>query len=295
MESNVTSKMVVVGVDGTQDGARAIQFGVAEAQRRNGFLRIVHVQPDAFPGTPSPNMPVVPESTSHEVAAGVLKDAEQQAREDGYDEPHLEGVLATGPRTRLLVRESEGAACLVLGSRTAPLQHLVAGSTTTSLAAHAHVPVIAVPPTWNPADPFERIVVGTDTPEVTHVIETAFDVARDRRARLEVLHAWRPRSPYDAAIGSRVLADAWSEAVTTALTRGIHDAHIGDGVEWTVSAHYERALTALFHAGSSADLLVVGRHGHSAPHGFMLGSVARGLIRTSPSPVMVVPSTHRGG
>lgn len=294
MHSNDTSKMVVVGVDGTEDGARAIRFAVMEAHRCDGFLRIVHVQPENFPGSPSPSMPVIPESTWHEVAAGVLKDAEQQAREAGYDEPHLEAVLAVGPRKKILVQQTEGATCLVLGSRTAPLEHLVAGSTTVALATHAHVPVIAVPTTWDPAERYGRVVVGTDTPEVTHVLEAAFDAARERRARLEVLQAWRPTSPYDAAIGSRVLADAWGEAVRSALTRGIHDARIGYGVEWTVSAHYERALTALFHASESADLLVVGRHGHSAPHGLMLGSVARGLVRTSPCPVMVVPTSHRG-
>jgi len=288
------SRMIVVGVDGTEDGARAVRFAVAEARRRQGFLRLVHVQPHSFAGSTSPSMPLVPESTWHEVAAGVIKEAEQQAREAGYDDPHLEAMLATGPRTRVLVQLTEEAACLVLGVRTAPLEHLVAGSTTTSLAARAHAPVIAVPPTWDPAEQFDRVVVGTDTPEMTHVVAAAFDVARERRARLDVVHAWRPTSPYDAAIGSRVLADTWSAMVTTSLEQGIHESGVGYGVEWTVSAHYERALTALHEAGNAADLLVVGRHGHSAPHGFLLGSVARGLLRTSSCPVMVIPTSHRG-
>lgn len=286
--------MVVVGVDGSDDALRALRFAVAETRRRHGFLRIVHVQPEGATGSPSPSVPLVPESSWHEVAAGVVKDAEDEARRLGYDDPHLEGVLATGPRRRVLVEQSEGAACLVLGTRTAPLEHLVAGSTTAGVAAHATVPVVSVPPTWDPAEPHGRVVVGTDAPELSHVVEVAFAAARERRAALEVLHAWRPSSPYDAAIGSRVLADTWGAAVKASLRQAITDSGTGFGVPWTVSAHYERPLTALHDASKAADLLVVGRHGHWAPHGFTLGSVARSLLRTSHCPVLVVPTTRVG-
>ena len=286
--------MVVVGVDGTDDGVRALRFAVAEARRRHGFLRIVHVQPEGLSGAPSPSVPLVPESSWHEVAAGVVKDAEDEARRLGYTDPHLEGVLATGPRRRVLVEQSDGAACLVLGTRTAPFEHLVAGSTTAGVAAHATVPVISVPHTWDPADPYRRVVVGTDAPELSRVVEVGFAAARERRAALDVLHAWRPTAPYDAAIGSRVLADTWGAAVKAALGQAIADSGTDYGVPWTVSAHYERALTALHDASRAADLLVVGRHGHWAPHGFTLGSVARALVRTSHCPVMVVPTTRHG-
>lgn len=296
MDSQIAkgTAMVVVGVDGTDDGARALQFAVAEAQRRDGFLRLVHVQPEGIPGTPNPSMSLVPESTWHEVAAGVLKDAEDMARRLGYTDPHLEAVLAAGPRKRILVEQGHGAACIVLGTRSAPLEHLVAGSTTAAVAAHADAPVIAVPYTWDPDEPYHRVVVGTDTPELSHVVEVGFDVARSRRASLDVLHAWRPTAPYDAAVGSRVLADSWGAAVQAGLGQAIRGADVGFGVEWTVSAHYERPLTALHDTSRTADLLVIGRHGHWAPHGFTIGSVARGLIRTSRCPVMVVPTTRRG-
>lgn len=291
---NEDNPVVVVGVDGTEDGVRALEFAVAEAHRRDGFLRIVHVQPEGVPGAPSPSMPLVPESSWHEVAAGVVKEAEETARRLGYTEPHLECVLAAGPRKRVLVEQAHDAACLVLGTRSAPLEHLVAGSTTAAVAAHAEVPVVAVPCTWDPTEPYHRVVVGTDTPELSHVVEVAFDVARSRRASLDVLHAWRPTAPYDAAIGNRVLADSWGAAVQAGLGQAIRDADAGFGVEWTVSAHYERPLAALHTASRSTDLVVIGRHGHWAPHGFTIGSVALGLIRTARCPVMVVPTTRRG-
>jgi nucleotide-binding universal stress UspA family protein len=292
--SNHRMRTVVVGIDGTADGMRALRFAVEEAGRPDACLRIVHVQLEGYPGSPSPSMPALPESSWHEIAAGLVKEAEEEARRFGYTDPHLETVLASGTRRHGLLEQLHDADCLVLGTRTAPLEHLVAGSTTTSLAAHADVPVIAVPHTWDPAEPYGRVVVGADAPELSHVVAVACDAARDRRAHLEVLHAWRPMSPYDTAIGNRVLADTWGAAVRTALAQAIRDTDTGYGIDWEVTAHYERPLTALHDASKAADLLVVGRHGHSAPHGFTLGSVARALIRTAHCPVMVVPTTRRG-
>lgn len=294
MDTNRTSNLVVVGVDGTEDGARALRYAVAEAHRREGGLRIVHVQPEGFFAAPSPSMPVVPESSWHETAAGVVKAAEQEARRLGYADPHLETVLSTGPRGRVLVEESRDAGCLVLGSRTAPLEHLVAGSTTTALAAHSRVPVICVPRAWDPEEAHGHVVAGTDSLQVSRPVELGFDAARERRATLEVLHAWRPVSPYDAAIGSRALADAWASAVRTSLTQAIHGSGIGYGVEWSVTASYERPLTALFRASQEADLLVVGRHAHVGPHALQVGSVTRALLRNSRCPLMVVPTTRHG-
>ena len=285
-----TSKVVVVGVDGTANGARAIRFAVAEAHRIGGFLRIVHVQPGGIPEPGTPRMPMVMDASWHEVAAEVVKDAEQQARQLGYTDPRLEAVLMAGSRKAVLLEQSTDAACVVLGARRAPWQHLVAGSTTTALAARAQVPVIAVPHTWDSADPYGRVVVGTDVTEVRLVMAVAFDAARERQAAVEVLHAWRPRAPYDAA---GVFVDEWGQDIRSTLTRLIEEAGIASGIEWQVSAPYAPALAALHQAGLRADLLVVGRHGHSAPHGLRIGSITRALIRTSTCPVMVVPTARR--
>jgi nucleotide-binding universal stress UspA family protein len=284
------SKVVVVGVDGTADGARALRFAVAEADRIGGFLRIVHVHPGGIPEPGSPRMPVRMGASWHEVAAQVVKDAEQQARQLGDTDPRLEAVLMAGTRKTVLLEQSAGAACVVLGARRAPWQHLVAGSTTTALAAHAQVPVIAVPRTWDPDDPHGKVVVGTDVTEVGPVVTVAFDAARARHAAVQVVSAWRPRPPYDD-VGAFV--DAWRLDVRSALTRAIEEAGIACGTEWHVSAPYAPALAALHQAGLRADLLVVGRHGHSAPHGLRIGSITRALIRTSTCPVMVVPTARR--
>jgi nucleotide-binding universal stress UspA family protein len=95
---------------------------------------------------------------------------------------------------------------------------------------------------------------------------------------------------YDVAIGERVLVSDWTAATRNALTDWVSDVVPRGEVEWTVQPHYESASVALHTAAEAADLLVLGRHGHGPFHGLGLGSTVLTMLRTSPCPVMVVPS-----
>jgi nucleotide-binding universal stress UspA family protein len=44
----------------------------------------------------------------------------------------------------------------------------------------------------------------------------------------------------------------------------------------------------------SADYIVIGSHGHSAAYDVLMGSVASGVMKKSPSPVLVVPPVTAG-
>lgn len=283
-------QLVMVCVDGSEDGLRALRYAVQEATRLQAVLRIVHVQQQIV--VLAPMMPLVPDPTLHEVAADILKHAEQEARRLGYDGPELEAVLANGPRNAALLENSTDASCLVLGRRSARLQHLVGGSTTSSLAAHARVPVISVPETWQPGPPRGVVAVGVDESEYSAaVLKAAWAAAKARGARLEIVHAWRPLFEYDVAIGARVLAQEWTDATRTMLTSWVHDNAPDGDVEWTVEPHYDSATVALHEASETADLLVLGRHGHGRRHGLGLGSTVRTMLRAGGCPVMVIPSS----
>jgi nucleotide-binding universal stress UspA family protein len=284
-----SKQLVMVGVDGSEDGVRALRYAVQEAVRLGASLRLVHVQQGIV--VMAPMMPLIPDQSLHEIAAEILKRAEQQARQFGYEGPGLEAVLALGPRHRALLQHSKDASCVVTGRRSSPLQHLVGGSTTSSLAAHATVPVISVPETWQPGPPAGMVVVGVDESHYSAgVLQAGWAQAQARGARLQVVHAWRPLHEYDVAIGDRVLASDWTRTTLSTLTDWVRDEVPESGVEWSVRPQYENAAVALHEAAESADLLVLGRHGHGAPHGLGLGSTARTMLRTSPCPVMVVPS-----
>src|SRR5689334_17480864 len=282
-------RLVMVGIDGSEDGLRALLYAVPEAARLQAVLRLVHVQQQMV--VLAPMMPLVPDPTLHEVAADILKQAEQHARELGYEGPDLEVVLATGPRNAALLENTKDASCAVLGRRTAPLQHLVGGSTTSALAAHARVPVISVPETWHPAPPRGVVAAGVDESEFSAgVLRAAWAAAESRGARLELVHAWRPLLEYDVAIGARVLAQEWTDATRTSLTTWVRDNAPDGAVEWTVQPRYETTTVALHEVSETADLLVLGRHGHGHRTGLGLGSTVRTMLRAGSCPVMVIPS-----
>jgi nucleotide-binding universal stress UspA family protein len=281
-----TQPLVLVGVDGTEDGRRAVHYAVHEATRRGARLRIVHVQQELVPLAPMA-LPI-PEATLHEVAAGILKQAEEQARELGYSDPDLETVLRTGPRDTALLVEAADAACVVVGRRSSPVQHLLTGSTTAALATHAHVPVVSVPQSWDPEVLHGLVAVGINGSHLaSQTLEVALAEARVRHARLEIVHAWRPAAQYDAVIGGRTLARDWTLATRASLTGWVHELHPNSDVEWTVDPSYQSPAVALHEATRGADLLVLGRHGHRSPFGQTLGSVTRALLRASECPVMV--------
>ena len=119
----------------------------------------------------------------------------------------------------------------------------------------------------------------------------AFEEAALRGAELLALHAWTgPVSTgpgdmlplvYDpadvAADETRVLAEALAGWQTKYPDVTVH--------RRPVRAH---AATALVEATGSAQLLVVGTHGHRAVPGWLVGSVTHALLHKARCPIVVV-------
>ena len=283
---------VVVGVDGTRDGERAIRYGTAMASREDLNLRLIHVSA----GTEA-YAPMLPDididmGAVREKGESVLREAQKEAQDSGFASNRTTTVLARGSRSAALLQQAQDARCIVLGSRTSAVQHLLTGATSMSVAAHSPVPVHCVPRSWSAdREPSGRLVVGVDGSEADpKVLEEAFAEARLRGASLEIVHAWRPESPYDASITGRVLRDEWGKVTREALTRRINEVAIHHaGVEWTLRLDFERVPAALHEAAVNADLLVLGRHGHHPVLGLLVGSNTRTLLHNAPCPVAVVP------
>src|SRR4051812_5289149 len=152
---------VVVGVDGTADGERAVRYGAALAAREDLDLRLVHVPHEiAFY---APTMPFLPITTVREIGESVLQEAAKHAEKAGFDADRTTTVLSEGPRTAGLLRHVADARYIVLGSRTSAVKHLLSGATSLSVVAHSSVPVHCVPPGWSGEQaPSGRLVVGVD-------------------------------------------------------------------------------------------------------------------------------------
>jgi nucleotide-binding universal stress UspA family protein len=284
---------VVVGVDGTEDGQRALRYALGEARRKGQAVRLVHAWSD--PAVMAPRMPYAPDPALRERGAEILFAAEREATAWGLRPGQVTSTLVNGPRVAALMDNLRDASCLVMGPRP-PARTRHGGSTTNAVATRSPVPVHCVPEAWDPAQPeSHRGVVGVDGSDATaDVVSAAFVEARSRAARLEVVHAWWPTDDYDAVVGGGPLAREWEDVARAALTRTVEQvAGPAPDVRWEVRLHFERPVPALTVAAAGADLLVLGRRARHGPLRPGLGSTARTLLRAVPCPVLVLPVLRR--
>ncbi|MDX6301670.1 MAG: hypothetical protein QOF53_2884 [Nocardioidaceae bacterium] len=284
------AKAAVVGVDGTPDGARAVDYALALAVRDELDVRLVHVSHDYV--RYGALAPYLPPGTAREDGESVLRDAAKQADEAGIPSDRVTAVLAQGPRTAALLEHAADAECIVLGTRNFAVRHLLTGATSLSVTAHSTVPVCCVPPSWSGSQPRSgRVVVGVDGSNADSVVlEAAFTEADVSGADLEIVHAWPAVRPYDAAVTGRVLDEDWERTAGEPLTSSIGPiAATHPAVRWELHLDYQRVTVALHAAATHADLLVLGRHGHNGPFGLLVGSNTRTLLHAAPCPTEVVP------
>jgi nucleotide-binding universal stress UspA family protein len=287
---------IVVGVDGSDDGLRAVRYAARAAHESGCGLRLVHVLPETVPMTPM--LPLISGERLSEVGSRIIRQAMNElSGQDGVEGVETEQVVRAGSRVHVLAEEADRGRLIVLGHRgRSALGRLFTASTTTGVATRAHRPVMCVPTTWAPETERRHVVVGVDDPgRAGDLLSTAFAIAAARRARLTVVHAWRLQSPYDDIIASRVDQTPWQGVVKERLgelVRALEAEY--PGVEADVDVRHEPPAAALMESSRDADLLILGRHGHGAPFGFYLGPIARAMIWEAECPVQITPAQVSG-
>ena len=141
------SNIVLVGVDGSPESGAALEYAVAEANRRGARLRVVSTY---FPeySVHGRTQPLTASETAIEV------DVEAQTRRmveealAGDAAPSVEIVVAAGPPANVLIDSSGEVDVLVLGHRgRGGFASMLLGSVSLQCVLHAHCPVIVVRPT----------------------------------------------------------------------------------------------------------------------------------------------------
>jgi nucleotide-binding universal stress UspA family protein len=283
---------VVVGVDGSESGWAAVRWAAAEAVRRNVPLRVLAVYHDARLHAARYGEPDDVARLARDHFDQVVNDAVAEARsvEPGVD---VTGSVTVGDPAAELVAASRDVDLLVVGSRgLGGFGSLLLGSVGQRVAMHAYVPVVVVRGRADTAA--GPVIVGVeDSPNIDRVVEAAFEHARRREVRLIAVHAFAvpvpPTGadtpvPYDIAVArdeaSARLAeiiDGWREKYPT--------------VEVETLAGRGTPAAVLTGVSSTAGLVVVGSHGHSALAGTLLGSVGMQMLHHSECPVLIVRPT----
>jgi nucleotide-binding universal stress UspA family protein len=301
-------RRIVVGYDGSDHAAAAVDWAAAEAQRRGAPLTVLHVAEYGVaqgPVGPTPWRPDIVEAAATSiVAAGV-----ERARKTATDVA-VEGTWTTSGAALQLVRASQQAALLVVGTRGhSELVGAAIGSVAFSVSSHAHCPVVVVrgadPRTAGPGRP---VVVGVDGSDCAReAVRFAAVTAAELHAPLTVVSAWP--SYEGQAQGSMAAWVVDGEAIRAfdtemrsyaeelAATAAREAATAAPGVEVTRTVAEGRAADVLATAGREAGLVVVGSRGRGAFAGLVLGSTSHRLIHLSPCSVAVVrcsPGTSAG-
>lgn len=136
---------IVVGVDGSEHAARALQFALEEARLRQASLEVVHAwQPTigSYPyGIVGAFDPAELEVAAKEELESILRSI------DGAGSPvPLHATLRCGTPASVLLEVSKGAALVVVGSRgRGGFGGLLLGSVSQQVVHHATCPVVVVP------------------------------------------------------------------------------------------------------------------------------------------------------
>lgn len=141
--------------------------------------------------------------------------------------------------------------------------------------------------------PLRTILVAVDFSEPSHrAVDAAVELAKATGAKLTIFHAFElpmpAVTPYEVAIPAAYL-DESRKAAATQLASAVGRAQEA-GVEAESRLGEGPAAHCIAEAAEeiSADLVVVGTHGHTGLKHFVLGSVAERTLRHSPCSVLTV-------
>jgi nucleotide-binding universal stress UspA family protein len=205
-------------------------------------------------------------------------------------------VVDDGHPAAVIVEKAEryGADLIVVGNRGhSGVRQAALGSVATQVVRHAHCPVLIA----RPQSPTGVVLCATDFSDPAQpAVNAAVVEARRRGARLTLMHV------VDISMATAGHMAMGFGGVVYSLPRDVHDT-----VERTVKAKLAQALVdagtegdTLVHEGSPAaaivraadelhaELVVVGTIGLTGLRRLTLGSVAEGVARAAPCPVLVV-------
>jgi nucleotide-binding universal stress UspA family protein len=278
---------VVVGVDTSDNAARAALWAAREAEVRGLGLHVVHAL--NLPAVSA--MPLEPPeyaAKQHERAAALLAAVIEKVR-DQHPEIAVTGEVSELSAPQTIVTLSQSARLVAVGARGhGGFAGLLLGSVSLKLAAHSHCPVVVVRGEES-GDPLNEVVLGVGPGEQEAPIRFAFDAAVSYGAGVRVARVWHTGNAHtQSAVASEVADRHHDEADDVAgLLKGIREEY--PGVQVAVDILRGNTVPALINESSGSRLLVVGARRARGPLSVGAGYVVRGLLAHSPTPVAVVP------
>jgi nucleotide-binding universal stress UspA family protein len=288
--TNVNVAPLIVGVDGSERSADALALAarLAEPGQR---LVLAHVHPygqlsDLLSGDDYARL-------VREVAESTISAAQEMLHPG--TERAMQLVANRSPAAGLHdLAAEQGAALIVVGSsHRSGLGRVFAGSVAESVLAGAPVPVaVAARGLAGVQDSVRIVGCGFDgSPEAHEALGWAADIARRRRARVDVL-AVHARMAFGGVSTAGALGyQSANDTIRRTLEKRMSDAiaSLADGAEFSGRLLDGDPATELVKASSELDLLALGSRGYGPVRTVLLGSVSRTLVREAACSVVVLP------
>ncbi|MET9893238.1 universal stress protein [Streptomyces sp. NPDC006465] len=288
---------LVVGVDGSEPGMRAVDWATDEAALRGLPLRLVYASLwERYEGAALAEG--LGRSSEQIMADRIVEAAAERAHRRAAGVKVTTDVLPEDAVSMLLT-EGFGATALVLGSRgRSGIAERLLGSVSLTVAARAHCPVIVLRGGHDNqarAGRHRRVVLGVGDPSHGDAATRfAFREAAERGVPLEAVRAWRSPAhettdhPPTTGEPVRPHEQRAADILDEALSGAAADRPAVDVRRRTVEG---TARKVLLDASTEADLLVVGvrRHDSQGRIGMQLGRVAHAALHHAACPVAVVP------
>ncbi|WP_405547092.1 universal stress protein [Streptomyces phaeochromogenes] len=265
----MTTRHVIVGVDGSVIAVRALDLAADEAALRATSLEIVYAVPDL------------------DEAGPVLASAASRVR---YRHPRLPVVTvpAEGHSAAVLAEHGRRAALTVVGCRSlGGFAGTVFGSVSRRLAAHAPGPLLVVRGD-SPPHLHNEVVLVLDEEDDADTAVFAFQEAELRGASLRIFRPPADRQPALVPVPHRR-----SEWTASYLPAGEPPTALGDRHPLVRVGSRDAAAAStqtLLEATRTADLVVTACRPERNGHGRHLGSLARTLLHRAHCPVLLVPA-----
>jgi nucleotide-binding universal stress UspA family protein len=291
----MATKPVTVGVDGSEESLRAVEWAALEARRHGSPLRIVSA-PAELPRMHAYHAsPAEIGAALRGISARALDAAIIRSKEVAPALPIDTGLLS-GPPAVAVADSGADASMLVVGARGAGgFAAMMLGSVSRYVAAWASCPVVVVREETTAVH--REIAVGVRDPEdITGTLAFAFEEAARRGADLVAVHTWYwlptalPPSGPAGALRRPDPAQISAEAgrhLAAALEQW-HGKYPEVRVRQDIARGHPARVLASYSA--RADLVVIGRHGHPARPGPGIGSIQHAVLDHAHGPVAVVPS-----
>ncbi len=285
---------VVVGVDGTDPGWRALAWAVAETAALDGRLVICHRvdphDPLAVAGA-WPSMAVL--ENADPMLARTLAGARARL---GGDRVAL--TLDAGDLTTALLAAAATAHLIVIGAEEQPAS-LGVRAAARRVAALACCPAVVVRPVRGEPGPFAgHVVVGVDgSPAARAALEFGFRYANRHEAPIVAVHVSHD-APGGVWVDDRMLEThlVYPHPALTLLDDEVEPWRLAyPGVAVRRAVFSGSPVPGLLRAAAGARLLAVGDRGHHPATRALLGSTSQAIVAHARCPVAILHHSPAAG